>query len=118
MDWSKILESVLVYVLPILAAALTTWVLAKVKVEWENFKRLKPNLANLLEQGAMFAVVAAEQMGIAKLIDDKKTYALQIAEDWLLLKGVKIDLHLIEAAIEKAVLELRKVGVENLYNRY
>jgi len=114
MDWSKILESVLLVVLPILATALTTWVLAKIGVEWQRFKNAKPDIADLLARGALFAVQAAEQMGLAKLIDDKKTYALQIAEDWLLLKGVKIDLHLIEAAIEKAVAELHIVGVAKI----
>jgi len=114
MDWSKILETVLLAVLPLLATALTGWILARIGVEWQKFKNAKPDIADLLARGAMFAVQAAEQMGLAKLIDDKKTYALQIAEDWLLLKGVKIDLHLIEAAIEKAVAELRVVGVEKI----
>ena len=104
MDWSDLLQKVLEVVLPFLATALTGWAYAQMKLAWGKFQNTKPDIARFLEVAADFAVAAAEQMNLAGLIDDKKSYALQVAEDWLALKGLKIDLHLLEAAIEAAVL--------------
>jgi hypothetical protein len=42
---------------------------------------------------------------MAGYVEDKKTYALHIAERWLAAKGLRIDLELIDAAIEAAVWE-------------
>jgi len=63
-----------------------------------------------LEEAAVFAVMAAEQAGAAELIKDKKVYAFDIAERWLELRGIKIDLDLIDAAIEAAVYEKFNAG--------
>ena len=48
--------------------------------------------------------------GAAELIKDKKEYAIQIAEAWLAANHITTDIDLIDAAIEKAVLELFNVG--------
>jgi len=109
MDWNELLQGVLMQVLPFLAVALTGWALAQMRLAWGKFEATKPDVAYFLEQAGRFAVDAAEQMGLVGLIDEKKTYALQIAEDWMALKGVKVDLHLIEAAIEAAVLEANQI---------
>ena len=116
MDWNELLQSVLMAVLPILATALTGWALAQMRLAWGKFEATKPELAKYLEMAAGFAVDAAEQMKLADLITDKKAYALGVAEDWLALKGIKIDLHLIEAAIEAAVLAAnqRQLELESL----
>ena len=116
MDWSILLQKVLEVILPFLATALTGWALAQMRLAWGKFEATKPEIAYYLEAAAQFAVAAAEQMGLAELIDDKKSYALQIAEDWLALKGLKIDLHLLEAAIEAAVLaaNIRKEKSDSL----
>ena len=103
MDWSELLQKILEAILPILATALTGWLVAQARLAWGRFAETKPDIARILAQAADFGVGAAEQMGLAGFIDDKKSYALQIAEDWLALKGIKIDLHLLDAAIEKAV---------------
>ena len=103
MEWSELLQKILEAILPILATALTGWALAQARLAWGKFAETKPDVAHFLAQAAAFGVGAAEQMGLAELIDDKKSYALQIAEDWLALKGIKVDLHLLDAAIEKAV---------------
>ena len=59
----------------------------------------------MLAEAAKVAVTAAEQAGAAKLISDKKVYAMDIAERWLAEHGVHLDFELIDAAIEAAVYE-------------
>ena len=110
MDWmpilSKVLEAVLIAILPPLAAALVGLIVGHAKRLWAEAKLLNPTLTDLIEQAAEFAVLAAEQAGAAELIEDKKQYAIEIAERWLLTKNLDLDINLIDAAIEKAVLEL------------
>lgn len=110
MEWmpivSKVLEAVLIAILPPLAAAMVAWMLAKAKEGWARAKRWNPTVTDLIEEAAKFAVRAAEQAGAAELIADKKAYALQIAEAWLAQRNITTDLDLIDAAIEAAVLEL------------
>jgi len=103
---SKVLEAVLIAILPPLAAAMVAWMVAKAKEGWARAKRWNPTVTDLIEEAAKFAVRAAEQAGAAELIADKKAYALQIAEAWLAQRNISTDLDLIDAAIEAAVLEL------------
>jgi hypothetical protein len=50
-------------------------------------------------------VQAAEQAKIAGLIQEKKAYALALAQEWLKSRGWKLDIILIEGLIEQAVFE-------------
>lgn len=108
-DWtvilSQVLQAVLIVVLPPLAVFVAKFLQAKAKALWEEAKSWSPTITQLIEQAARFAVVAAEQAGAAKLIEDKKKYAIKIAGEWLLEHGVDVNLDLVSAAIEKAVLE-------------
>ncbi len=110
MEWmpilSKVIEAVLVVLLPPLVVAVVGFIWAKAKEMWEKAKAWNPTITEYLEQAAEFAVIAAEQAGAAKLIEDKKQYAIKIAEQWLEARHVTVDISLIDAAIEKAVLEL------------
>ena len=110
MDWmpilSKVLEAMLIAILPPLAVALVGLIVGHAKRLWAEARLLNPSLTGLIEQAAKFAVLAAEQAGAAKLVEDKKQYAIEIAERWLLTKNLVLDIDLIDAAIEKAVLEL------------
>ena len=110
MDWmpvlSKVIEAILIAILPPLVVALITFLIVKAKEVWERAKQWNPTVTQYLERAASFAVQAAEQAGAAGLIKDKKEYAIQIAEAWLAANHITTDLHLIDAAIEKAVLEL------------
>lgn len=112
MDWtgilSRVLEAILVAVLPVLFASLAGFLVAKAKLLWAQAKEWNPTVTDLAERAARFAVIAAEQAGAAKLIEDKKAYALGIAELWLKERDITIDLKLLDAAIEKAVLEAFK----------
>ena len=110
MEWmpilSKVIEAILIAILPPLVAFLVSVGLAYAKRVWGDLKQRYPSVTDLVEQAAVFAVQAAEQAGAAELIKDKKQYAIQIAEAWLEANHITTDLHLIDAAIEKAVLEL------------
>ena len=110
MEWmpvlSKVIEAILIAILPPLAVVLVSVVLAHAKRVWGDLKRCYPSVTDLVEQAAVFAVQAAEQAGAAELIKDKKQYAIQIAEAWLVANHITTDIDLIGAAIEKAVLEL------------
>jgi len=114
MEWmpilSKVIEAILIAILPPLAVVLVSVVLAYAKKLWADLKQRYPSVTDLVEQAAVFAVQAAEQAGAAELIKDKKQYAIQIAEAWLEANHITTDLDLIDAAIEKAVLELFNSG--------
>jgi hypothetical protein len=109
MDWmpilSKVLEAVLIAVLPPLAVGLVGLVVALFRKWWIQAKEYAPQVTDLLEEAAKMAVRAAEQAGIAQLIEDKKQYAIQIVELWLEARHVSVDIDLIDAAIEAAVLK-------------
>lgn len=107
---SAVLQKLLEYFLPILAVALVGFLAAKIKNLLAEAKAWNPDITELLEQAVKFAVTAAEQAGASKLIEDKKTYAFDVAERWLELHGIKIDLDLIDAAIEAAVYEKFNAG--------
>jgi hypothetical protein len=102
---SVVLQTLLEYFLPVLAVALVGLIIAKIKLAIIQMRSWNPKVTDLLEQAVKFAVTAAEQAGAAELIKDKKVYAFEIAERWLELRGIKIDLDLIDAAIESAVYE-------------
>lgn len=116
MEWmpvlSKVLEAILIAILPPLVAFLVSVGLAYVKRVWGDLKQRYPTVTELIEEAAVFAVQAAEQAGAAALIEDKKQYAIQIAEAWLAANHITTDIDLIDAAIEKAVLELFNGGEE------
>ena len=110
MEWmpilSKVIEAILIAILPPLAVVIVSAAVAYAKRVWGDLKLRYPSVTDLVEQAAVFAVQAAEQAGAAELIKDKKQYAIQIAEAWLVANHITTDIDLIDAAIEKAVLEL------------
>ena len=116
MEWmpilSKVIEAILIAILPPLIVALITFLIVKAKEVWARAKAWNPTVTEYLEKAARFAVQAAEQAGAAELIKDKKQYAIQIAEAWLEANHITTDIDLIDAAIEKAVLELFNSGDE------
>ena len=106
-DWGQILTAVLVAVIPTLAA-----VVVKIAWTWAQTKQAQlsswqPTIGDFVERAATFAVQAAEQSGLANLIQDKKNYAIEVAQKWLQAQGIKgVDLKLLDAAIEQAVGDL------------
>lgn len=112
MDWnallSNVLQAVLVIVLPPLVVFAAKWLRARAEQALAEASAWQPDLMALLERAAGFAVSAAEQAGAAGFVKDKKVYALDLAEKWLETKGIAVDLDMIDAAVEKAVLELKR----------
>ena len=109
-DVGKILTAVLIAILPPLAVAVMRWLWAEAGFLFERMKTYNGTLMDMLEAAAKFAVKAAEQahLGeqIAEQYENKKAYALDMAERWLEAQGITgVDLDLLAAAIEKAVLE-------------
>lgn len=105
---SQFLQLFLSFALPALASIAASWLIAKAKGAWAKFKEDHAGESWVLEQVAIMAVKAAEQAKVAELIDDKKAYALEIAEKRLADYGLKVDLDVIDAAIEAAVYQVFK----------
>lgn len=107
MEWnvvlSAVLQSLLEFLLPLLAVAIISALISWAKLLWEKAKTWNSPATDLLEQAAIVAVTAAEQAGLSGLIKDKREYAFEIAEAWLKKNGITIDTDLIYAAIEAAV---------------
>ena len=114
MEWmpilSKVIEAILIAILPPLAVVIVSAAVAYSKKQRDDVKHRYTTVTELIEEAAVFAVQAAEQAGAAELIKDKKQYAIQSAEAWLAANHITTDIDLIDAAIEKAVLELFNSG--------
>mgnify|MGYP000877111577 CR=1 FL=1 len=100
---SVFLEKLAMYMLPPLAALLAGWIVAQTKLLLAKAKAMNPTLMEQVEWVAKMVVQAAEQAGIAGLIEDKKVWAVEQAEKMLLAQGLKVDLDVIATAIEAAV---------------
>lgn len=113
--WSVFLQKVLMEAGPILAGALALWLLAQARVAWYKAKEYWPTITYKIEMAAEIAVKAAEQAGAAALIEDKKKYAIEFAAAWLAKQGLKIDVALIEGAIEAKVFDVinKPLGLPN-----
>ena len=102
--WSNFITAFSLALIPIVVPVVIAWVkliLAKATAALESWN---PSFAQVLEDGAKLAVTAAEQAGIAKLITEKKEYAIEVLQMYLTAHGCpNIDVELIAAAIEAAV---------------
>jgi hypothetical protein len=109
-DWnliiSNVLQAVLVVAIPPIVVAVYKYIRAVAEKLLAEAREWSPSTMDIVERVAKFAVDAAEQAGVAELIDDKKKYAMSVAEKWLAENGLVVDLDLVDAAIEKAVGEL------------
>lgn len=103
--FSKFAETLLVGLLPVLAAFIVRWVKAKAEFELARLQTEKREVYYALTFVVRLAVNAAEQANLAGLIKDKKAYAISVAEKYLAEMGITIDLDVIDAAVEAAVLE-------------
>lgn len=90
---------------PLLAGALVAWALKEFGKLWLSFKNSRPDIAEQIASAARMAVLAAEQSGAAGYVENKKSYALKVASNWLAEKGLSVNIELISAAIEAAVFE-------------
>lgn len=109
-DWNEILmivlKAVITVALPVLLKLLFDWLkLQKLKFE----QNLDAETRYIIEEAVRLAVLAAEQSGLAGLLGekykDKKSFALAAAEKFLAQYGITIDLDVLAALIEAAVME-------------
>ena len=109
MDWVKIGQDflsefvvlLLKLLIPIVVTALVTWV-AKA---WQEYQADKPDVVAALSLMMPLFVQAAEQSKLSGFIEDKKDYAISLAQEWLKKQGWKLDLTLIMGLVEQAVHE-------------
>ena len=95
----------LIAVAPAVAGFLAVLAVSVLNLLKAELEQRKPKLAQVLGIAVNLAVKAAEQMGAAGYIEDKKQYAFEIAHEYLSDHGWdEISVEIIEAAIESAVL--------------
>jgi hypothetical protein len=97
----KLLQGILSASLPPLAVALTAWLVQKIR---EMGKQINADTMESIRIAVGIAVDAAEQAGAARLIDDKKTYAIELSQVFLDKQGIKVDVSLLAGLVEAAVL--------------
>jgi len=107
------LQKVLELSLPILAVAFATLISAWIK---EVIVKIQGQLSDknraILQEAVDLAVQCAEQLDLDGVIVSKKDEAIKIAQTYLDSHKVKIDLAVLDAAIEAAVYNNFNVGKE------
>ena len=102
--WVTLLQQILVIALPTLATALTAlvgaWILQKSR---EIGKNISVQEMQSIKWAVSIAVNAAEQANLAKLITDKKQYAIDLSQKYLAKQGIPVDVSLLEGLVEAAV---------------
>jgi hypothetical protein len=99
---SELVQAILLATLPVLAAQGSAYLLKAYQVKRSE---LETNQRWMLDNVVQIAVTAAEQVYKNGDGEDKKAYALSIAEKYLKSKGLEIDLAIVSAHIESAVYE-------------
>ena len=105
----NVLQQVLMGLLVALVPVLTKFII-EVLVAYKNklvaeIENSKPELMWYLNEAVRVAVAAAEQSGLAGLVDEKKEYAIEVAQQWLDAHGWdEIDIVILDAAIEAEVI--------------
>lgn len=99
---SELLQSLLLaFLVPLAGFA------AQSIISWGKAKRAEMDKSHqeLLNGAVRVAVFAAEQVYGATKGEEKKAYALKVAEQWLAKNNVTLDLDTLDVAIEAAVFE-------------
>jgi len=106
-DWGAIITKILEVLIALAMPGFLAWLYSKAVAEWQDFQKNKPSLSWFLEDAARIAVQAAEQLGIAGVLTEKKAWAITYVQKYLDAHGLHdVDVALIEGAVEAAVLEL------------
>lgn len=109
MDWNEILMTIITaVVIPLLGIGvklLADYLMVK---QAEVLNLIDQDWRYALKEAARLAVAAAEQSGIAGLIDgvykNKKAYALELADKFLRQYSIDVDLDVLAGLIEAEVL--------------
>jgi hypothetical protein len=107
------LQGLLNYLVPLLAAQIAVLLGAWIVKQVNAIKaKLTADQLVILNTAVNIGIQAAEQLDLAGEIKDKKAEALKIAQNYLSAHGVKIDLAVLDSAIESAVYEAFNFGKE------
>jgi hypothetical protein len=100
------LNAFLQLILPTLAAVLAGFVIKWVKTKIASAEaNLDAGTKWMIESAVRSAVLAAEQVGLAGELDDKKEYAIEAAQEALDGWGISISLSELDVLIEAAVMQ-------------
>jgi len=103
---SVFVQEFLGIVVPVLASLLAGLLIAWIKKLVEEIKvKMDHRFIWMLDEAVRVAVLAAEQANLAGFVEDKKSYAIDVAEKWLAARGFKVDLGILADQIEAAVME-------------
>ena len=109
-EFSATVQTLLLWTLPPLVAALVAYGVRQAVSAWAAFKSTKPDAAWAIEQAVQMGVRAAEQTGLKNQWQGagqaKYDLAFEIAQNYLAAQGLNINGKLIGSAIEAAVIEL------------
>jgi LL-H family phage holin len=99
---SELLQALVLAILPVVAGYVALYLKKKTD---EVYVSLNQDTKYALGLVVKTAVFAAEQVYGNGAGAEKKAYAIEVVQKWVDGSGLKIDVSLIEAAIEEAVLE-------------
>lgn len=109
---SAFLQNVLMSVGVLALTSLIGVAFAMIKKLWAEAKAAQPDLMAQIERIAMLVVDAAEQAGVDEIIEDKLKYATDLAEKYLAIQGIVVDLDIVIAEIRAAVKAMKADGGE------
>lgn len=99
---SELLQALVLAVLPVVAGYVALYLKKKADSVVVSLSDETRKLLSLMVRTAVFA---AEQVYGEGAGEAKKEYAISVVQKWLDKSGIKLDVAVIEAAIEEAVLE-------------
>ena len=110
-DWKVVLgectTQVLKIVLPFLVALILKWGAEL----WLKIQKEQPELSKVLSYAAFMAVSAAEQIFGSGHGEEKKEYAIQVAQEYLKERNISVNVEVIANAIESAVFNTLNYGM-------
>ena len=105
-NWTEIGLTVFEAVLPVLAAALTGWLLGLAAKAWREFQLAQPDVAKQIASAAVWVIPVVEQLKHNGAIPDNaaaKAYAVQAILDVLSIKNIKVDASRVEKIVGDSV---------------
>lgn len=102
-DWSVIIGEIMTQILRVLIPLFVAMIIKWAVELYHRIKSEQPEWLPVLEYAAELAVLAAEQLFGDGHGDEKKQYAIQTIQNILAEHGLKLDLTVIEDAIEAEV---------------
>ena len=99
-DWSVVIGEIMTQILRVLIPLFVAMIIKWAVELYHRIKSEQPEWMPILELAAEWAVLAAEQLFGDGHGKEKKQYAIQVIQNILAEHGIKLDLTVIEDAIE------------------